>query len=384
MFSTRTPLFPVLNFLFYRRFRHLPMLSFFAGSMIIQLCGSSTTRLIAEPEALTVKHMISTPFSSIDGRQTYPTQRMLASLITSPSNDSHSDSDTHTENPDSSLTNHGATPPHPSRVTVAFLVLGVSLCLFSIYFLITHHPPSYLINKHVRPAISHVSDRLPNSLVFLFRRLAVLGNRLSAHLPGIGGQKLVLSSTLLRAFNSKSHRNRRRRRRGGPGPSPSPLSPLIPSSLSSPSSSHSFRVGEGRLVQWAQEDMGLLLDMESGESELGESEAAVDFMVNAEDPAESEELVDEYIPLSVGMGWKSQFGLGGPRSAGGTVLPVRNYGYLLELGGSTLPEDTHGTWGVVIRTYNDVLIQRQFFVETGSNLKQDETSDEEDGSEDNE
>ncbi|KAJ3862059.1 hypothetical protein EV359DRAFT_83701 [Lentinula novae-zelandiae] len=302
MFSTRSPLLPLLNFLFYRRFRKLPTLSFFVGSMIIQLCGSSTTRLIAEPEASSVKHMISTTSPSTNVRQMYPTQTMLASLIASPSNDSNTDSDTHTENPDSNLTDPGAIPPHPSRVTVAFLMLGVG------------------------PAISHISDCLPNSLVFLFHRLAVLGNRLSAHLPGIGGQKLVLPATLFGASNSKSHRNRRRRRRGGPGPSPSPLSPLIPSGLSSPSGSNSFRVGEGRLVQWAQEDMGLLLDMESGESEPGGSEAAVDFMVNAEDPAESEELVDEYIPLSVGMGWKSRFGLGGPRSAGETVLPVRNYG----------------------------------------------------------
>ncbi|GAW05919.1 hypothetical protein LENED_007806 [Lentinula edodes] len=232
----------------------------------------------------------------------YPTQTMLASLIASPSNDSNTDSDTHTENPDSNLTDPGATLPHPSRVTVAFLILGVGLCLFSIYFLITHHPPSHVINKHVRPTISHISDRLPNSLVFLFHRLAVLGNRLSAHFPGISGQKLILSATIFGPFNSKSHRNRRRRRRGGPGPSPSPLSPLIPSSLSSPSSSNSFRVGEGRLVQWAQEDMGVLPDIESGESRPGEFEAAVDFMVNAEDPAESEELVDEYIPLSVGWG----------------------------------------------------------------------------------
>ncbi|KAH7879199.1 uncharacterized protein C8R40DRAFT_583594 [Lentinula edodes] len=326
MFSTRTPLLPLLYFLSCWRFRKLPALSFFVGSMIIQLCGSSTTRLIAEPEASSVKHMISTPFPSTNVRQMYPTQTMLASLIASPSNDSNTDSDTHTENPDSNLTDPGATLPHPSRVTVAFLILGVGLCLFSIYFLITHHPPSHVINKHVRPTISHISDRLPNSLVFLFHRLAVLGNRLSAHFPGISGQKLILSATIFGPFNSKFHRNRRRRRRGGPGPSPSPLSPLIPSSLSSPSSSNSFRVGEGRLVQWAQEDMGVLPDIESGESRPGEFEAAVDFMVNAEDPAESEELVDEYIPLSVGMGWKSRFGLGGPRSAGGMVLPVRNYG----------------------------------------------------------
>ncbi|KAF8823229.1 hypothetical protein HHX47_DHR10000304 [Lentinula edodes] len=302
MFSTRTPLLPLLYFLSCWRFRKLPALSFFVGSMIIQLCGSSTTRLIAEPEASSVKHMISTPFPSTNVRQMYPTQTMLASLIASPSNDSNTDSDTHTENPDSNLTDPGATLPHPSRVTVAFLILGVG------------------------PTISHISDRLPNSLVFLFHRLAVLGNRLSAHFPGISGQKLILSATIFGPFNSKSHRNRRRRRRGGPGPSPSPLSPLIPSSLSSPSSSNSFRVGEGRLVQWAQEDMGVLPDIESGESRPGEFEAAVDFMVNAEDPAESEELVDEYIPLSVGMGWKSRFGLGGPRSAGGMVLPVRNYG----------------------------------------------------------
>ncbi|KAJ3886443.1 hypothetical protein GG344DRAFT_81711 [Lentinula edodes] len=296
----------------------------------------------------------------------YPTRTILASSIASPSNDSNTDSDTHTENPDSNLTDPGATPPHPSRVTVAFLILGVGLCLFSIYFLITHHPPSHLINKHVRPTISHISDRLPNSLIFLSQRLAVLGNRLSAHLPGVGGQKLVLPATLLGAFNSRSHRNRRRR--GGPGPSPSPLSPLIPSSLSNPSGSNSFRVGEGRLVQWAQEDMGLLLDMESGASELAESEAAVDFMVNAEDPAESEELAN------VGWGegavgaelWISDevidqqsqvlvlyflLSLRPPSP----LVPSAIERYLLELGGSTFPKDTHGTWTVVIRTYNDLI-----------------------------
>ncbi|KAJ4464116.1 hypothetical protein C8J55DRAFT_287661 [Lentinula edodes] len=185
MFSTRTPLLPLLNFLLCRRFRKLPTLSFFVGSMIIQLCGSSTTRLIAEPEASSVKHMIFTPFPSTNVRQMYPTRTMLASSIASPWNDSNTDSDSHTENPDSNLTDPGATPPHPSRVTVAFLILGVGLCLFSIYFLITHHPPSHLINKHVRPTISHISDRLPNSLIFLSQRLAVLGNRLSAHLPGV-------------------------------------------------------------------------------------------------------------------------------------------------------------------------------------------------------
>jgi hypothetical protein len=48
-----------------------------------------------------------------------------------------------------------------------------------------------------------------------------------------------------------------------------------------------------------------------------------DFMVNAEDPIEgSEDLDDEYIPLNVGMGW----GRKGSRLGQGSSQPVRNYG----------------------------------------------------------
>jgi len=179
-----------------------------------------------------------------------------------------------TNDPDN-LTDTGASLPRPSRVTVAFIVLTLGFCLLSISYLI-YHPPTRLIDGHIRPYISRISNHLPKFIVTTSERLAVIFNRMRARLPSTS-RAVALLPTTFRPTKS-------RRRRGG-----------------------LFRVGEGRLVQWAQEDMGLV-DMDS----------EADFMVNAEDSAEAAELdlADEYIPLSVGMGWKGRPG----------TRPIRNYG----------------------------------------------------------
>ncbi|KAE9393346.1 hypothetical protein BT96DRAFT_924081 [Gymnopus androsaceus JB14] len=158
------------------------------------------------------------------------------------------------------LADPSVSPPRPSRAAVAFIVLAVGFCILSISYLI-YHPPT-----------------------LIHQRLLVIFERLRTQLPTINIKRTsALLPTSFGAFSPPSRKSRGRR---------------------------SFRVGENRLVQWAQEDMGLFdYDMESSEA---------DFMVNAEDPAEAGDLADEYIPLSVGMGWK-----GRPGSRSG---PVRNYG----------------------------------------------------------
>jgi len=176
-----------------------------------------------------------------------------------------------------------ATPPRPSRVAVAFIVLAVGFCILSISYLI-YHPPTRLLDQRIRPLISFISDHLPTFVLVIHQRLLIIFERLRTQLPTINiNRTSALLPTSFGAFSPPSRKSRGRR---------------------------SFRVGENRLVQWAQEDMGLFdYDMESSEA---------DFMVNAEDPAEAGDLADEYIPLSVGMGWK-----GRPGSKSG---PVRNYG----------------------------------------------------------
>ncbi|KAJ4469198.1 hypothetical protein J3R30DRAFT_3713843 [Lentinula aciculospora] len=297
MFSTRTPL--LLN-LDYRTFKSLYL---FAVLTLIQLCILSTANPLTfsnldqaspSPRADTYTMLASLAEIYDTPRQNTVSLRDVVKLVIKVAEtSSFNDSDTDTDDPDSSLTDTNAIPPRPSRATIAFIVLAVGLCLLSIYY-VTLHPPINLIDDHIRPTISHISDHLPNSLNLISQRLAVISHRLSAHIPSFSiiGR---IPSALLPTSLVGTFKPRKSRRRRGPG------------------SPTSFRVGEGRLVQWAQEDMGLL-EMDS---------EAVDFMVNAEDPAESEELVDEYIPLSVGMGWKGRLGV---KSDGGAVLPVRNYG----------------------------------------------------------
>jgi len=167
-------------------------------------------------------------------------------------------------------------PPRPSRATVALIVLAIGFCVLSVSYMV-YHPPRHLIDEHIRPYISHISNHLPKPLIATSQRLSVIFNRMRTYLPTTRATALL--PTTFRPIKS-------RRRRGA-----------------------SFRVGESRLVQWAQEDMRLL-DMDTAEA---------DFMVNAEDPSEAGELdlADEYIPLSVGMGWN-----GRP----GSARPIRNYG----------------------------------------------------------
>ncbi|KAJ3825002.1 hypothetical protein F5880DRAFT_1505780 [Lentinula raphanica] len=288
MFSTRTPTFLRLD---------LILLSLFAVlSLTPSYWISSTASLITYPEHANAEAASTLAFAfpqtdshpswaSVIEKVDIPPDVLSVRNVAEPppSNDSNND----TEHPDSSLTDSGASPPRMSRVTIAFIVFSVGLCLLSIYYRITHPTRSHLFDDHIKPTISHISDRLPTSILLISQRLVDISHRLSAHLPSVNSP----SSPLITAFVGKFHRKSRRRPRNTP---------------------HSFRVGEGRLVEWAQEDMGML-DLDS---------EATDFMVNAEDPNESEDLVDEYIPLSVGMGWKAKT----KTAKGGPLLPVRNYG----------------------------------------------------------
>ncbi|KAJ3800778.1 hypothetical protein GGU11DRAFT_352830 [Lentinula aff. detonsa] len=303
MFSKRTPLFLRPN----PDYRMLKLLSLFAALILTLLYTSLTTSLIiypevAEAEAASSIAVYSTStysypsLASVDEKLEVPRrnvmlERDVVESAIAPEIFSSNDSDNNTDYPDSDLTDSSSTPPRPSRVTVAFIVLAVGLCLLSIYRLITHSP-THLIDNYLKPTISHTTDRLPASLILVSRRLAAIYHRLSAYLPNVSRvPSAILPTPLVTAFKSRRKFGRRR----GPGHS-------------------SFRVGEGRLVEWAQDDMGLL-DMDS---------EATDFMVNAEDPAESEDLIDEYIPLSVGMGWKDR--LGTRTVQAGPMLPVPNYG----------------------------------------------------------
>jgi len=206
----------------------------------------------------------------------------VAEEAPNPSNDTN-------ETDQDNLTDIGASPMRPSRVTVAFIVLTVGFCVLSFSYLL-YHPPalvSHLSKRYIRPSLSHFSDHLPSFIIIIHQRFLVLFQSVTSkmHLPSV--RTTLLPTTIGGAFGS-SYRKFRQRRRGAP-----------------------FRVGENRLVQWAHEDMGLLDE---------EMELETDFMVNAQDVSEAEDLglTDEYIPLTVGMG----MGRGGR----GTQLPVRNYG----------------------------------------------------------
>jgi len=195
------------------------------------------------------------------------------------------------ESDQDNLTDIGASPMRASRVTVAFIVLTVGFCLLSLSYLL-YHPPahlSHLLDKYIRPSLSQFSDHLPGFILIIYQRFLVIFHSLTSKMHLSSVRTTLLPTTVGRAFGS-SYRKSRQRRRGA-----------------------SFRVGENRLVQWAQEDMGLLDD---------EMELETDFMVNAQDVSEAEDLglTDEYIPLTVGMG------MGGKGRPGSTQLPVRNYG----------------------------------------------------------
>ncbi|KAJ3983517.1 hypothetical protein F5890DRAFT_1599158 [Lentinula detonsa] len=295
MFSKRTPLFLRPN-LDYRMLKLLPL---FAALILTLLYTSLTVSSIiypqlAEAEAASsiVVYSPSTysypSLASVDEKPEIPRrnvilERDVVESAIAPEIFSSDDSNNNTDYPDSDLTDSSSTPPRPSRTN--------SLCLLAIYRLITHSP-THLIDNYLKPTISHTTDRLPASLILVSQRLAAIYHRLSAYLPNVSRvPSAILPTPLITSFKSRRKFGRRR----GPG-------------------HPSFRVGEGRLVEWAQEDMNLL-DMDS---------EATDFMVNAEDPAESEDLVDEYIPLSVGMGWKDR--LGTRTVQAGPMLPVPNYG----------------------------------------------------------
>ncbi|KAI3607953.1 hypothetical protein WG66_005034 [Moniliophthora roreri] len=131
--------------------------------------------------------------------------------------------------------------PRVSRTRAALTVLIIGIAFLSTCYFI-YNPPTYLIDTYLRPSLSRLSSgvsRLNFSMV-------------PHHIKGLN-------------LNPMSKKSRRRAR-------------------------SQFRVGENRLVQWAQEDMGLQGDM--------------DTMVNASE--DDEALLDEYIPLSVGMGWNGR------------------------------------------------------------------------------
>ncbi|KAK1227091.1 hypothetical protein PQX77_009924 [Marasmius sp. AFHP31] len=138
------------------------------------------------------------------------------------------------------------TKPHLSARATALTisVIGV-LLLTTCYFI--YNPPTYIIDHYLRPHLSRLS--LPN-----FSGM----NGLSIPQMNVNFSPMTIS---------KKFRSRRRYSRP-----------------------HNFRVGENRLVQWAQEDLDLEHD--------------VDTMVNAYDDENA--LLDEYVPLSVGMGWQSR------------------------------------------------------------------------------
>ncbi|KAF5391158.1 hypothetical protein D9757_003089 [Collybiopsis confluens] len=185
------------------------------------------------------------------------------------------------------LTDINASPPRLSRVSIILAVSAVGACLLLIYILI-HHPPTHLIDTHVRPSMTRLFCILPASVVHILRRTGDIYHRLASHLH------LPATTSALPAL-------------GIPRTKPSVKSPRQRGTGSS------FRgVGEGQLVKWAQEDMAM----------LDTSDMEADLMVNAEDSADADDLVDECIPLSIGMGWKARAG----RTTRGSTLPMRNYG----------------------------------------------------------
>ncbi|KAG7095037.1 hypothetical protein E1B28_005828 [Marasmius oreades] len=134
-------------------------------------------------------------------------------------------------------------PRLSARATALTISIIGMLLLSTCYFI--YNPPTQLLNHYLRPSLS----RLP--------------------LPDI-------NSFCLTRFKPKKYRSGRR---------PRP---------------HNFRVGENRLVQWAQEDM---------------LEDDIDVMVNAHD--DDDAILDEYVPLSVGMDWQTRR----PRDYGSTQFP---------------------------------------------------------------
>ncbi|KAF9070482.1 hypothetical protein BDP27DRAFT_1323751 [Rhodocollybia butyracea] len=136
-------------------------------------------------------------------------------------------------------------PPRPSRATVALIVLAIGFCVLSVSYMV-YHPPRHLIDEHIRPYISHISNHLPEPVIATSQRLSIIFNRMRTYLPTTRATALL--PTTFRPIKSEDMR---------------------------------------------------LLDMDSAEA---------DFMLD---------LADEYIPLSVGMGWN-----GRP----GSARPIRNYG----------------------------------------------------------
>ncbi|KAF9261179.1 hypothetical protein L218DRAFT_1078912 [Marasmius fiardii PR-910] len=141
-------------------------------------------------------------------------------------------------------------PRLSARATALTVSIIGMLLLSTCYFI--YNPPTRLIDQYLRPNLSRLS--LPN-------------------LPGINRFNLPRFNPMAM---SKKFKSRRRAR------------------------TSNFRVGENRLVQWAQEDM---------------LEDDIDVMVNANDNEDA--ILDEYVPLSAGMGWQARR----PRDYGTTQFP---------------------------------------------------------------
>ncbi|KAK7062686.1 hypothetical protein VNI00_000174 [Paramarasmius palmivorus] len=123
---------------------------------------------------------------------------------------------------------------------------ALTVLIIGLVFLSTcyfiYNPPTRLIDTYLRPHLSRISSRIPHLNL----------ETLPQQIKGLN-------------LNPMSKKSKRRGR-------------------------SQFRPGENNLVQWAQEDMGL-----NGDE---------DVMVNAAE--EDDTLLDEYIPLSVGMGWNGR------------------------------------------------------------------------------
>ncbi|KAL0581272.1 hypothetical protein V5O48_000755 [Marasmius crinis-equi] len=136
--------------------------------------------------------------------------------------------------------------PQLSARETALTISIVGVCLLTTCYFI-YNPPTYLIDHYLRPNLSRL--HLP-------------------HLPNIGNLPIPRMNlnfnpmTLPKKFRSRPRCSR----------------------------PHNFRVGENRLVQWAQEDLSF--------------EDDVDTMVNAYDDENA--VLDEYVPLSQGMGWQTR------------------------------------------------------------------------------